>query len=85
MGTGRESVGARRSVERRAKVSRSELDRLLAAGRIVTERCAYCLFEVRLPLKAALVAFEKHECSRPTPKPTVRKRRPSGFGLRRSV
>jgi hypothetical protein len=84
VGTGRQPDRARRPAERRAKPSRSELDLLQADARIVTERCAYCRFEVQLPLKAAQAAFERHECSRPTPKPTVPKRRPSGFGFRRS-
>jgi hypothetical protein len=45
----------------------------------VTERCAYCSFTVSAPLEEAREAFQAHECGRP--RPVTSKRRRSGFAL----
>jgi hypothetical protein len=46
----------------------------------VTERCAYCTFEIAASFEQAREAFAAHECDRP--QPTSTKRRTSGFSLR---
>jgi hypothetical protein len=45
----------------------------------VTARCAHCTFVVRASVTEAHAAFEAHVCDRP--KPTLSKRRRSGFAL----
>jgi hypothetical protein len=43
-------------------------------------RCAFCSLKVKAPLEETRQAFERHECNRPRPTSTVRRR--SGFALR---
>ncbi len=47
----------------------------------VVERCAYCDFTVTASALEAREAFAKHECDRPKPTTSVRRRR--GFSISR--
>jgi hypothetical protein len=50
------------------------------ADMTVVERCAFCDFTISAPVETAHAAFEAHECGRPKPETSVRRR--SGFALR---
>jgi hypothetical protein len=50
------------------------------ADMMVVARCAYCDFNTSAPVEEARTAFQTHECDRPKPGTTVRRR--SGFGMR---